>query len=217
MMESQLIQLPPVRTRITNPIALQQLAEQLAIAAENVVEPIEQIKEPEPAQEPSREPHKPLVRPPHKPIHSRVWTWLILQVATPLRFKRLALWSLKLPPRAWSMLTTITSKRESPDEKADRDMVCAACPSRVYRLRRSKGDVVMDEHCGKCGCPDWKLSRNVVRNWYTAWNCPERRHAGPYPNDDLRAKLESEGYDPKVVLSVGGGCTGCGCGKAKQG
>ena len=108
MMESQLIQLPPVRTRITNPIALQQLAEQLAIAAENVVEPIEQIKEPEPAQEPSREPHKPLVRPPHKPIHSRVWTWLILQVATPLRFKRLALWSLKLPPRAWSMLLSFS-------------------------------------------------------------------------------------------------------------
>ena len=40
---------------------------------------------------------RPPVRPPHAPAYSRMWTWLILQVATPYRVKRAALWSLRLP------------------------------------------------------------------------------------------------------------------------
>ena len=203
-----------VPTRITDPTTLALLAQQLMVQAENAVDPQPQeipldiVPEPEPQKAP-----KPPVRPPHASVHARVWGWLIVQVATPQRVKRAALWSLRFPPRAWSFLRVVTSKRESPYEKAERDDACAECPFRVYRMRRTKQGVVMDEHCGKCGCPDWYFSRNEVRNGYSKWLCPERKHAGQYPDDDLREHLREHGYDPKTVFG-GGGCTGCGCGKA---
>lgn len=222
-----------VPTRITDQATLELLARELVAQAEQSVDPqeVELPVEAAPEPEPKRA-WQPPIRPPYEKRLKRLRLWMLSWIQTACVSQhgansltqawsalanRAGVYWVNLPGRAWSMLTTITSKRESPDEKTARDAICAACPSRVYRLRRTKDTVVLDEHCGKCGCPDWKLSRNVVRNWYTAWNCPERRHAGPYPDDDLRAKLEGEGYDPKVVFAVGGGCTGCGCGKAKQG
>ena len=202
-----------IPTRSTDPEEVKAIAEAL-MASLYETPPVEAFGsiEPEPVEE--RKPARPAVRLPFPPIHTRLRLWLIAQVSTPYRCKRTALWLLRFPPRAWSLLRVITSGHENPHEKADRDRICGECPFRTYRMRRTKQGVIMDEHCGKCGCPDWKLSRNAVRNWYSGWQCPERRHAGPYRDDDLRAALEANGYDPKMVFAGGGGCTGCGCGKA---
>jgi hypothetical protein len=161
-------------------------------------------------------PAKPAIRPPVAPRMARAWLWLIAQVQTPYRTKRAIIALLKAPVKAWSFLRVITSPQVDAETKAARDAACSECPFRHYRLRRTKGGVVLDEHCGKCGCPDWKYSRNEVRNWYSAWLCPVRRHEGAYPDDDLRESLKGRGYDPEIVFG-GGGCTGCGCGKAGAG
>lgn len=201
-----------VPTRITDPETLALLGQQLvASITEPPIErelPIAPVEPELPAK-----PQQPQIRLPHASTMARAWLWLIAQASTPFRFKRAVLWSLRLPLRAWSLVRVLSSKRVSRVVKLERDDVCSACPSRVYRMRRTKRGVVLDEHCGKCGCPDWRLSRNSVRNWYNGWKCPERRHAGKYPDDDLRECLEANGYDPKTVF--GGGCAGCGCGGNK--
>lgn len=206
-----------VPTRITDPATLRLLAEQLVAVAENTVDPQPQempldiVPEPEPQRA-----WKPPVRTPHAGVCVRAWTWLIVQASTPLRFKRFVLWWLRLPSRAWSMVMVLSSRKIDAETEARRDNVCHDCPFRHYRMRRTRQGIVMDEHCGKCSCPDTRLSRNEYRNAYSGWKCPERKHAGPYPDDDLREHLEANGYDPKIISGGGGGCTGCGCGKAKQ-
>ena len=205
-----------MHTRCTDPETIRLIGEQALAVMENTVDPKPEFVEVKRVEvEEKKEPAQPQVRPPHARVHARVWAWLIVQVATPYRVKRAAMWSLRFPPRAWSFLRVVTGPKESVYEKSERDEVCAECPFRVYRMRRTKTGVVMDEHCGKCGCPDWYFSRNEVRNAYSKWSCPERKHAGPYPDDDLREHLKEHGYDPKTVFG-GGGCTGCGCGKAAK-
>lgn len=70
--------------------------------------------------------------------------------------------------------------------------------------------ITMDEYCGKCGCPDWILSRNSLRNWYRKWLCPVFRHKGVYPDQDLKDFLKALTPPKDKELRTG---TGCGCGK----
>lgn len=126
--------------------------------------------------------------------------------------KRRGKWSMRIR-KAWSFIRVVIGPRVDIETYGARQSACAECPFQYFRMRRTKAGVVHDSHCAKCGCPDWKYSRNAERNWYANWACPDRRHPGPYPDDDLWEHLKEHDYDPKSILGGGAGCTGCGCGK----
>lgn len=215
MNENGMVYLPPIPTRITDPATLRLMAEQLVATVEDRVDPQPEEKPVEVALE--QAPAMPKIYRPHAGRMSRLRNWIAAQVATPGRFKRFLLWTLTFPARVWSFVKVVTSRRVSLEEYAWRENACRDCPFRHYRIREDRTGFHLDEHCSKCGCPDWRMSRNEVRNWYSGWRCPARRHPGPYPDDAIREFVQGQGYDPETVFG-GGGCTGCGCGKAgKQG
>lgn len=203
---------PNLPTRTTDPQTRLDMAWQILRSTEP-----EEVEQPKPDKPLEQAPAKPPVRPPLAPRMARAWLWLIAQVQTPYRIKRAVIALLRAPAKAWGFIKVVSSVKVTPERKAERDAACAECPFRHYRIRKSKGEFHLDEHCSKCGCPDWKMSRNNVRNWYSDWLCPARRHPGPYPDDALRESIKGHGYDPESVFGGGTGCSGCGCGKAGAG
>ncbi len=224
-------------TRTTDPATRREWALQILRNAATPADPVH-IEAPAPVVQLEQAPPRPKVFPPVRSRMVRAWAWLGTWYGTAFVHSEpggvivpnglfQALWAVAFrvgvgfhaaPVKAWGFLTVVTSKPVTPEVYRARMVACGECPARHYRMRRAAGVVLLDEHCGLCGCPDWWLSRNKNRNKFAGWKCPARKHDGEYPGDDLRKALEKKGYDPetteKILAGGGGGCTGCGCGKA---
>jgi hypothetical protein len=158
----------------------------------------------------------------------RLRDYLLVQVTQPRRIVRWLAWWIALPWKAASFARVATGGQVGPlfieedgiprvlspaERIAERDNVCEACEQRYYFVRL---DGETTEHCQACKCPPTRWSENEYRNTLASWHCPLRKHAGPYPNDGQAGALKGLGYEENAVLAAfGGGCTGCGCGKAK--
>lgn len=88
------------------------------------------------------------------------------------------------------------------------------CVKVVIRLPRRRNGRVR-HYCGSCACPQWPLSELRFKNWLRKWQCPERRHAGPYPEDRYRTMIaddrerrqcsKAHGKRDAIALSTGEG------------
>lgn len=220
-----LIQLPPVSTRCTNPDTLRLLAEQLVASAEAVVDPLPEPERVEAQAETERKPALPKYVL-QKRIDIRFRDWLMVQVNQPKRIARWLSWWIALPWRAVIFLNVVLSPKIPPDATYEdtagesftgtevienRKKICRECDQR-YAFVHLDGSVTF--HCSACKCPPTGWSENDYRAEFSGFHCPLRKHPGPYPNDGQAGALKGLGYEENAVLSaVGGGCTGCGCGK----
>ena len=145
----------------------------------------------------------------------RLRDWLLTQAAQPKRLARWLSWWIALPWRVGSFVRTIAGgKIRDPFEIAEREAICERCDQRYVFIRLNGKQ---SDHCQACKCPPTRWSALDYKNQLANWHCPLRKHPGPYPNDGQAVALKGLGYEENAVLSaVGGGCTGCGCGKATR-
>jgi hypothetical protein len=198
------------QTRITDPETLQLLADEIVQIAERRVDP----DEPEViVEETRREPEKPKL-PRYILQRTRrvaVRDWVHTQIATPKRIVRWLSWWWLLPWKSASFVSVLLSRKVDPETLLERDTACNECDQRFYFVRLNGR---ASSHCAACKCPAWKMSELRYKNQKNGWKCPLRKHPGEYANDAQAEALERIGYEKNAVLSaVGGGCTGCGCGK----
>lgn len=141
----------------------------------------------------------------------RLRDWMTAQATQPKRITRWLAWWIPLPWKIGSFFRVMLSHKLDSVLVVERDTVCDGCDQRYHFVRR---DGETSDHCAACKCPATRFSTLAFKNERANWKCPLRKHAGPYPNDPQANALMELGYDENVVLSaVGGGCTGCGCGK----
>ncbi len=76
------------------------------------------------------------------------------------------------------------------------------CEKVTIRLpRRSKGK--LRYYCGSCSCPRWPFAELRFKNRLRKWRCPERRHAGPYPEDRYR-KMIADDREARRISQLNG-------------
>lgn len=171
----------------------------------------EESARPMQAAEPEREAVRKLpVVVPWVPFWVRLLRYGTAQITTPGRLVRWLNYWWRFPFRVASFLWAVTGPDVTDDERLERNVECDVCPSRYVALTR---DGEPHDHCGKCGCPTWFLSRLAFKNRLRRWRCPLHKHAGTYPTDAQRHWLKEHGYDADKVLGTSA-CVGCGCGKA---
>lgn len=197
-----------IPTRTTDPEERRAMAEALAAILET--QPQEEVIVEEPPAQPERK------RLPRYILAKRIDVafrdWVIAQVQTPKRIVRWLSWWIALPWRIGSFLSVILSRKVDAETLLERDTTCNDCEQRYFFVRRSGRT---SSHCAACKCPSWKLSELRTKNQLRGWKCPLRKFDEPYSNDAQAETLERLGYEKNAVLNViGGGCTGCGCGKA---
>jgi hypothetical protein len=199
-----------IPTPITDGPTLRQMA--LAYWADQHGQP---APEPEPVEQ--AEPQKKLPRVVlQKRFDLALRDWLAAQATQPRRIARWLAWWIALPWRVGSFAAVMLGGNVDAETLLDRDTECNDCEQRYFFVRRNGAK---SSHCAACKCPAWKFSTLKVKNQRAGWKCPLRKHEGPYSNDRQIETLKVLGYEENAALSAAGsgGCTGCGCGKAKQG
>lgn len=206
-----------IPTRTTDPATLRLMAEQLRQTVEE--SPVEQFVS---SLDVSLDQSPPKPKLPRvvvqKRIFARVKDWVAHQIASPGRIVRWLTWWWKLPFHAASFAWVVTGPANDEDTAQAWDDECEKC-EHLYKFVRLNGDV--GSHCAKCDCPATKRSENAYRNRKKRWTCPQQKHKRPYRTDLAKEAIEGLGYDESVaklivINSGGGGCTGCGCGKATR-
>lgn len=153
----------------------------------------------------------PRIRPISAYYPGRALVSLLAQmILPPRRFLRLASWMLNLPARAFWFLKVITSGKVDDTLYRVRMQSCKTCESRHVVATDTRMGIKVTSYCEACNCPQWSMSQLKVKNKYTRWSCPLRRHPGPYPDDELRARIKVEGWVETFPRAQKGGCSGCG-------
>lgn len=137
--------------------------------------------------------------PPLPSFDVRLVQWLIRQVMLTGRVKRLLLWlpTVYLQTRSFLKAWSWGRKVSMPAYNL-RMIACDTCPAKLVRIypmthKDGKPGYTGKEYCGRCGCPEWRLSELQVKNKMVGWKCPLRRHEGTYGDETYRHLISNQG------------------------
>ena len=138
---------------------------------------------PEPQPEPPAPKTPARAKPEHHPLAEfvdqplpwdhRVLSWVIRQIETPYRVRRLVSWAAR-GVATWygklrSVVVVLTSPKVFPWAFEERQAICDGCPE------NDAG------YCRACRCWKWRLAKLVHKNRRSKWLCPLVKHPGTYP------------------------------------
>lgn len=139
----------------------------------------EQLPQPKPVE---REPpvKRPAVEPPPLGPFDRLHAFGAKIVTQPDRIGRFVTWLYMLLWRSQEFIRVITSGYVNDKTHKERMIECESCPQAIIRMHRNGKETM---YCQRCGCPKWRLAELRTKNRFNGWECPARRHDGPYRSD----------------------------------
>ncbi len=130
---------------------------------------------PSPPAQPAKPEHHPLAEfvDQPMPLDHRVLSWMIRQIETPYRVRRLLSWAAR-GVATWygklrGVVVVLTSRKVQQDTFDERQAICDGCPE-------NDGG-----YCRACRCWKWALAKLIHKNWRLKWLCPLMKHPGKYP------------------------------------
>lgn len=147
-------------------------------------------------------PERPAVIPPPMIPFGRLYAFGATIVLQPNRVMRFLTWAYMLPWRGSELLRVLRSGRIDDDAYEKRMEACRACRQAIIRMTRGGKEPT---YCQQCGCPKWRLAELRTKNRFKGWECPARKHDGPYRSDawkDRYMELTGRSDDRRIGLPI---------------